>query len=191
MPVDHPPVSGDFVRPLAGSGVAEHRDGTGAGASFQSIEGLAYDPATENVYVTSGNTIRKVSYKTGVVTTIAGSPSPNPDGKFYDGDFKHAIFSEPRQIVLEFQHDGPDFAQREVADNKREQEIKKNAMKQVAASSAAPAPAAPAPAKPSAGAYVHSVIIADSGNNRVRKLTLAPDEGRLPACCRLLVTFCF
>ncbi|MHB8420608.1 MAG: hypothetical protein ACYDCL_21255, partial [Myxococcales bacterium] len=62
------------VTTLAGSpGVAGSADGTGAAASFNSPDGLAFDGAG-NLYVADSKnaTIRQVLVATGAVTTVAG-----------------------------------------------------------------------------------------------------------------------
>ena len=66
--------SAGTVTTLAGSGAASEIDGTGAGATFNGPDGIAYDGAG-NLYVAdaNGNKIRKVVIATGAVSTYAGS----------------------------------------------------------------------------------------------------------------------
>ena len=61
------------VTTLAGSGVADAANGTGAAASFRFPQGVATDGT--NVYVadTYNHAIRKIVISTGVVTTLAGT----------------------------------------------------------------------------------------------------------------------
>lgn len=69
--------SAGTVTTLAGSGAPSEIDGTGAGATFNGPDGIAYDGAG-NLYVADaiGNKIRKIVIATGVVTTYAGSGAP-------------------------------------------------------------------------------------------------------------------
>ena len=85
------------VTTLAGSGTAAFADGTGAGASFAYPSGVAVDSA-RNVYVADfyNNRIRKVS-PVGVVTTLAG----NKYGGFADGDGADASFRYPSGVALD------------------------------------------------------------------------------------------
>jgi len=81
----------DIVTTVAGSpGVAGSADGTGSAAQFNTLRGLAVDPAG-NIYVTDLDdaTIRKVT-PAGVVTTLAGlaglsgsDDGTNSDARFY------------------------------------------------------------------------------------------------------------
>ncbi len=73
------------------------RDGRGASALFASPDGIAYDSATDLLYVTDGsnNDIRAVS-PAGVVTTLAGSGHPADT----DGVGNRAEFSLPIAVAV-------------------------------------------------------------------------------------------
>ena len=88
---------GGVVSTLAGSGLYAFTDGTGAGASFRAPNGVAFD-ASGNVIVadTSNHRIRKVT-PGGVVSTFAGSGS----GAFADGPGTSASFSGPYGIAID------------------------------------------------------------------------------------------
>jgi DNA-binding beta-propeller fold protein YncE len=90
-------VNGGVVTTLAGSGSATFADGTGALASFNQPNGVAYDPTTGNIVVADVETqrIRLVS-PTGVVTTLAGSGSP----AFADGTGAAASFYNPYGVAI-------------------------------------------------------------------------------------------
>ena len=85
------------VTTLAGSGSAAFTDGAGTSASFNVPRGVAVD-ASGLVYVadTNNHRIRKVS-ATGVVTTLAGSGS----GAFADGAGTSASFSNPWGVAVD------------------------------------------------------------------------------------------
>lgn len=57
----------------------DHRDGNGAQAMFDEIEGLAYDPDDNAIYVADQTTIRRVSLG-GEVTTLVGTCAVDADG---------------------------------------------------------------------------------------------------------------
>ena len=100
---------GGVVTPLAGSGSQTFADGTGAGASFSSVSGVAILPDGNLVVPDPGNNrIRLVTYPGGVVTTLAGSGSP----AFADGTGAGASFNNPIGVAI--LPDGnivvPDFA---------------------------------------------------------------------------------
>jgi sugar lactone lactonase YvrE len=75
------------VTTLAGSGNAANIDGTGTGASLSYPMGICLD-GSGNLYVASWTSIRKIT-SSGVVTTLAGSPSASG---FADGTGTEARF---------------------------------------------------------------------------------------------------
>lgn len=89
------------VTTLAGSATtAGSLDGTGVAALFNSPEGIVIDPAGANLYVadTVNNTIRKIVITSGVVTTIAGSPSGTGST---DGIGASALFKLPEDLATD------------------------------------------------------------------------------------------
>ena len=91
--------SGGLVSTLAGSsGLAGMQDGSGTGALFNQPNGIALDSAG-NVYVadTGNATIRRVT-STGVVTTVAGTPSNRGN---VDGTGTAAQFNYPLGIAVD------------------------------------------------------------------------------------------
>jgi hypothetical protein len=89
---------GGVVSTLAGSGTPAFANGTGAGASFNSPIGIAYDTTTSTIIVgdTINNRIRLVTYPGGVVTTLAGSGNT----AFADGTGPAASFYYPVGVSL-------------------------------------------------------------------------------------------
>ncbi len=81
---------------LAGSGGGFISDGTGTAASFKAPSGMTTDGI--NLYVTDGNTIRKINPVSGVVTTLAGSATV---AGFADGVGTAATFSAPAGITTD------------------------------------------------------------------------------------------
>jgi len=84
------------VTTIAGSGVADEKDGTGKQASFNYPAGLIVD-AAGNIIVgdEEGKSIRKVT-QAGVVTTIMGSVR-----SVINGDAKTATFNQPTGLVTD------------------------------------------------------------------------------------------
>jgi hypothetical protein len=84
------------VTTLAGAaGVAGSEDGTGSSARFSNPNGIAVD-ASGNIYVTSGNAIRKIT-SAGVVTTIAGQAGVTGSA---DGIGSSARFNNPLGLAM-------------------------------------------------------------------------------------------
>ena len=81
---------------LAGSGISSIIDGTGTAAYFKAPAGMTTDG--NNLYVTDGNTIRKINPLSGVVTTFAGSATA---AGFADGVGTAATFSAPTGITTD------------------------------------------------------------------------------------------
>jgi DNA-binding beta-propeller fold protein YncE len=86
------------VSTLAGSGSRTFADGTGAAASFDYPEGVAFSPDQTLVAVAdSGNSlIRLVVVATGAVSTLAGSGS----AAFADGTGAAASFKYPSDVAF-------------------------------------------------------------------------------------------
>jgi len=85
------------VKTLAGSGKQGSTDGAALAAEFSFPQGLAVDPLSGDVLVADyGNeSIRMVSLKTGLVSTVAGTDEPG----FDDGD--KASFNQPRGVACD------------------------------------------------------------------------------------------
>jgi DNA-binding beta-propeller fold protein YncE len=86
------------VTALAGSGEKGNADGTGAAATFNYAQGIAYCAADKAIYVadTDNNEIRKVT-PDGVVTTVAGAKQAG----FADGAPADARFDHPSGIACD------------------------------------------------------------------------------------------
>jgi serine/threonine-protein kinase len=86
-----------MVTTLAGTPAQGYKDGSGAAASFNTLEGLAFGP-DGNLYVadSKNNVIRKVT-PTGIVTTFAGSGVVGSA----NGQGGSASFNQPSAIVFD------------------------------------------------------------------------------------------
>ncbi|MDB6169064.1 MAG: repeat containing protein, partial [Verrucomicrobia bacterium] len=90
--------SGGVVTTLAGSpGISGSVDGTGSAARFSGLNGVGVDGAG-NVFVSDGNTIRKIT-SAGVVTTFAGVA--DAVGASVDGTGSAARFALPYGLSLD------------------------------------------------------------------------------------------
>ncbi|MGR4064877.1 MAG: hypothetical protein ACLQPV_05460, partial [Vulcanimicrobiaceae bacterium] len=152
-------------------------DGTGSGAQFFAPAGVAYDPATSNLYVTDTDncTLRQVT-TAGAVTTIAGTAGNC--FVFSDGTGSAATFQYPGGIAYD-----PANGQLYVTDNDN------CAIRQVTTAGAVTTIAGAGPAVcafadgtgtaanfqyPNGAAYdsrTGDLYVADSGNCVIRKLT--------------------
>lgn len=89
-----------MVTTLAGSGLSGSADGTGVLASFGYLRGITTDGANLYLADPENNKIRKIVIATGVVTTLAGSGS----GGSTDGVGVGASFYYPRDITIDSNH---------------------------------------------------------------------------------------
>ncbi|MDG2065148.1 MAG: hypothetical protein P8L36_09160, partial [SAR324 cluster bacterium] len=87
------------VTTLAGSGEAATTDGTGTDAKFNRPFGITTDGTNLYVAEYTGRQIRKIVIATGVVTTLAGSPSGS--GGTADGTGTNANFYNPSGITTD------------------------------------------------------------------------------------------
>ena len=86
------------VSTLAGSTTAGNLDGAGTAAAFHTPDGVAYDPATNDLIVADSvnNEIRQIT-PSGVVTTLAGTGSVG----HADGPVATATFDEPEGVAVD------------------------------------------------------------------------------------------
>jgi serine/threonine-protein kinase len=163
------------VTTLAGSEESGFANGTGAGAKFNSPLGVAVD-SNRNVYVADGNTrIRKIS-PAGVVTTLAGGE----ESGFADGISTAAKFNNPLGVAVDSNRNVY------VADygNGRIRKISPAGVVSTLAGSGLGAPYGAGAFSDGAGSSASfynplsvavdgegRVYVADSRNNRIRKIT--------------------
>lgn len=166
------------VSTLAGTGQPGYADGNAAVATFKQPFGLAVDPA-DNIYVadTGNNRIRRIS-NTGIVTTIAG----DGNGGYRDGPVNQAQFNVPSGIAC-LPND-----ELVIVEQYCHRVRKITADGNVIAIAGQPqpgyvdGPASTAKLNAPKGVATDSignVYIADTNNNRIRKLTLAQQHANL------------
>ncbi|MCP5502449.1 MAG: hypothetical protein H7A25_21305 [Leptospiraceae bacterium] len=160
------------VTTLAGSGTAGSADGNGTAASFNTPQGVTVD-ASGNIYVAdSGNyKIRKVT-SSGVVTTLAGSGSSGSA----DGNGTAASFNTPQGVTVDAS--GNIY----VADSGN-YKIRKVTSSGVVTTLAGSGSSGSADGSGTAASFSFSqgitvdangnVYVADSYNNKIRKITSA------------------
>ena len=174
------------VSTLAGSGAAGAADGTGAGATFNAPSGLAINLVGGLLYVadTGSNKIRQIVIATGATSTIAGGSTTNGAAAgATDGTGLAALFSGPAGLAI-----SPNYATLFVSDtgnNKvRAIVIATGATTTLAGGSTAGGTTsgsadgtgmaalflAPRGLAADANGFV---FVADSGNNRVRRIAAA------------------
>jgi serine/threonine-protein kinase len=163
-----------IVSTLAGNASAAFGDGTGELASFSSPSGIAVNPLTGAIVVgdLANNRIRLVS-PAGVVTTLAGSGS----AAFADGQGVAASFKSPRGVAVI-----PSNGNIVVADsgNNRIRLISPTGFVSTLAGTGTAAygdgPGATATFNDPQGVAVTStgvIVVADTGNHRIRLVTQA------------------
>jgi streptogramin lyase len=90
-------VAGQCVKDIFGNCQSLQRDGFGSRALFTGPSAIAYDTSDQHLYIAdSGNNQIRVLYKTGQVSTLAGSGH----GELLDGVGALASFYEPTGIVV-------------------------------------------------------------------------------------------
>jgi sugar lactone lactonase YvrE len=94
---------GGVVTTLAGSGSHGFANGIGAGASFYSPMGVAVDRNGDIIVADTGNNrIRKVTNPGGVVSTLAGDGYSAPyNGRWLDGPGAGASFHHPMGVAID------------------------------------------------------------------------------------------
>lgn len=160
------------VSMFAGSGMKGSADGTAATASFNALAGMNFD-AAGNLYAADleNNNIRKIT-RDGIVTTIAGG---SVAGGYANGTGHSALFNGCTSIAV----DGNGFMY--VADQGNEviRQITPDGVVTLLAGSvgftgADDGPAVKAKFVSPIGVVIDShgnIFVAESGNNRIRKLT--------------------
>ena len=90
-----------IISTLAGNGSFESSgdDGPANQASLEAPKGLALDQNADNLFIATGNLIRKVDLNTGIITTIAGTGDFNSNG---DGGLaSKAALKAPYDLVID------------------------------------------------------------------------------------------
>jgi sugar lactone lactonase YvrE len=173
-------VTRNKVTTIAGNSTAGYKDGKGTDAMFNAPSGIAVD-SRNNLYVadTLNHVIRKISAN-GTVTTIAGTAG---EAGYMDASVKRALFNSPMGIAVS--EDGTIY----VADtgNHRIRVIRGNRVTTLAGTVAqidqdgepwgdfldGPGDAAMFNIPIGIALYEGNIIVADSGNNRIRLVSIS------------------
>lgn len=166
---------GGVVTTIAGSGSVAYADGTGTGASFKYPQGITIDSSGTNLYVadSASNCIRKIVISTGVVTTLAGSTAVGSA----NGTGTAATFSAPCGLVCD--SSGTNLYVADTNNNRiRQIVISTGVVTTLAGSSSGYVDDTGTLAKFQIPQSVgidssNNIIVADSGNNRIRQVTSA------------------
>jgi len=166
-----PPVGEQWlVSSLAGTSTAGYVDGTGTAARFSAPQGIAVD-SNGNIYVadTGNNRIRKITAE-GVVTSLAGTSTAG----YADGTGTAARFSAPQGIAID---SSGNIYVADTGNNRIRKVTPAGVVTSLAGTSTAGyADGTGTAARFSApqGIAVDSsgnIYVADTGNNRIRKVT--------------------
>ncbi len=170
-----PNLAPNVVTTFAGSGTAGSADGTGTAAQFNVPLGVAVDPTTGNIFVadTTNNEIREIT-PAGVVTTLAGSGTAGS----VDGTGTAAQFDDPSGVAVD-----PTTGNVFVADtdNNTIREITPAGVVTTFAGSGTAGSADgtgtaaqfDGPSGVAVDPTTGNVFVADTGNNKIRKITPA------------------
>lgn len=162
------------VTTLAGSNIAGAVDGTGIAASFNRPGGITTDGTDLYVVDTDNNLVRKINIATGIVITLAGSGTPGAT----DGTGIAATFNEPNGITT----DGTNLYVAERSNHKIRKIV--IATGEVTTFAGTGTPGAIDATGTAASFYWPNglttdgtnLYVADSGNNKIRKIVIATGE---------------